>query len=89
VAAIYAAAQKLISYALPQPVKITGFLRHVETNPDGTAVPTALYNIKLNDADGMDIAKGALLGRSATLTERVDFDPPIWSKRNPYGTGRL
>ncbi|MBW2105244.1 MAG: hypothetical protein JRI26_04265, partial [Deltaproteobacteria bacterium] len=78
VAAIYAAAQKLISYALPQPVKITGFLRHVETNPDGTAVPTALYDIVLNDADGMDICKGALLGRSATLTERVDFDPPIY-----------
>lgn len=80
IASIYTAAQKLISYALPQPVKITGFLRHVETDPSAVvgSVPTPLYDIALNDANGMDICGNALADRSDTVTERVDFDPPIY-----------
>jgi hypothetical protein len=41
---------------------------HVITNPGGTA-PTALYDIVLNDEDGMDMMGGTLANRSATLTE--------------------
>uniref|UniRef100_A0A6M3XKN4 Uncharacterized protein n=1 Tax=viral metagenome TaxID=1070528 RepID=A0A6M3XKN4_9ZZZZ len=46
------------------------------TNPDGTDVPTTLYDIVVNDADGADVAAAGLANRSATAGEKVNADPP-------------
>lgn len=46
------------------------FIYKIITNP-GTTAPTALYDITLVDVDGIDLAKGALANRSATLSETV------------------
>jgi len=44
----------------------------VITNPgDGAAAPTTLYDIVLNDADGIDLMGGTLANRSATASERA------------------
>ena len=48
---------------------IEGFLMLVETDPSGTAAPTADYDITLKDANGLDVMGGALSDRSATATE--------------------
>jgi hypothetical protein len=48
---------------------INGFVVSVETDPDGTAVPTAAYDITLLDSGSADIMGGALANRSATATE--------------------
>ena len=47
---------------------IEGYLMLVETDPDGTAVPTS-YAVTLTDANGVDVMGGALSGRSTTATE--------------------
>ena len=44
------------------------WLTKAVTNP-GAVPPTAAYDITLVDADGADLADGALLDRSRTLTE--------------------
>lgn len=41
------------------------------TVPDGVAVPTNLYDIEVQDADGIDVALGALANRSNVNTEFV------------------
>ena len=41
------------------------------TVPDGVAVPSAAYDIAVNDNDSVDVALGALANRSATDTEYV------------------
>ena len=38
------------------------------TNPGATA-PTTLYDVAVNDVDGVDLAAGVLANRSATVTE--------------------
>ena len=48
---------------------INGFVVMVETDPDGTAVPTADYDITLLNSGGADIMGGTLADRSATVTE--------------------
>lgn len=48
---------------------INGFVVSVETDPDGTAVPTAAYDLTLLDSGGADIMGGALANRSDTATE--------------------
>ena len=48
---------------------IDAYLMMVETDPDGTAVPTAAYDITLKNANGVDVMGGALSNRSATATE--------------------
>jgi len=50
---------------------IDGWIIRVETNPDGTTAPTALYDITLTDQDGLDVMGGVLANRSATATEHV------------------
>lgn len=55
---------------------ISGLVYRIVTNP-GTAAPTALYDLVLNDEDGMDIAAGALSDRATADTEQVILDPPI------------
>ena len=48
------------------------YLYSAETNPGATA-PTDLYDIVLNDADGVDIAGGLLMNRSETATQLVNI----------------
>lgn len=47
-----------------------GYVFMVVTNPGATA-PTALYDITLTDADGVDIMGGTLADRSATASEQA------------------
>ena len=46
------------------------YIIEVRTNP-GTVAPQALYDIVLNDTDGIDIMGGTLANRSATVSERA------------------
>jgi hypothetical protein len=48
---------------------IDGYVLMVETDPDGTAVPSADYDITLKTANGADVMGGALADRSATDAE--------------------
>lgn len=41
------------------------------TIPDGTSVPTAAYDVTVNDDDGTDVLMGAGAGRSNSATEQV------------------
>lgn len=47
---------------------IDGILSYVTTNPGATA-PTALYDIVLEDKDGVDVMGGALGDRAAAVSE--------------------
>lgn len=51
-------------------LSIAGLIHRIVTNPSATA-PTNLYDIVLNDEDGLDVAKGLLANRSATVSEEV------------------
>lgn len=48
-----------------------GKLIQVATVPDGTAAPTADYDVAVNDADGVDLLQGNGADRSATATEHI------------------
>ena len=48
---------------------VEGFLMAVETVPSATAAPTTLYDVVLNNAQGLDMMGGALGDRSATAAE--------------------
>lgn len=51
--------------------RIAGYyLIEARTNPGATA-PQALYDIVLNDTDGIDLMGGTLANRSATASERA------------------
>lgn len=52
-------------------VPIDGEILRVVTDPDGTAAPTNLYDIVLNDEDGFDILGGGLANRATATTEAV------------------
>lgn len=57
------------SAAISAAIKGMGIIE-VRTTPGATA-PTALYDITLSNADGLDLMGGALANRSATLAEAV------------------
>jgi hypothetical protein len=46
------------------------YITEVRTNPGSTA-PQALYDIVINDTDGIDLMGGTLANRSATASERA------------------
>lgn len=48
-----------------------GYLVKVVTDPDGTDVPTANYDITLIDENSVDAAESLLINRSDTLTQTV------------------
>ena len=48
---------------------INGFVVMVETDPDGTAVPTPNYDLTLLNSGGADIMGGALANRHTSTTE--------------------
>ena len=48
---------------------INGMVVMVETDPDGTAIPTPGYSITLLDSGGADIMGGALANRDTANTE--------------------
>jgi len=53
--------------------KISGIPIHLITDPDGTDVPTALYDATLLDDDSVDILQANGDDRSATLIEQVSY----------------
>lgn len=70
-------------------VEIHGEIQRIVTNPDGTAVPTASYDIVLNDEDGIDVAQGLLANRSETTAEEVVPIVETTIGTNPYSAGRV
>lgn len=82
IASTYATAQALINDALPQPSKIKGYIKAIETIPGalgipGTNPPTNLYDITLDDPYNYDVAGGSLADRSSTLPQKVIPSAPI------------
>jgi len=75
IASTYAAAQPDFA---AKPTKIKGFLRKVETDPDGTTAPSADYDITLKDPNGYDIVDGNLADRSDTNTQVIVPTSPIY-----------
>lgn len=66
----------------PQPTKLKGYIVGIETVPgkDGNLtdnLPTALYDITLDDPYGYDVAAAALADRSGTVAEKVVPTTPI------------
>jgi hypothetical protein len=49
---------------------LNGWIISVKTMP-GTPAPTALWDLTLVDADGIDVMAGALADRSATVPQKV------------------
>lgn len=58
-------------FTCPTDIDITGWVHEIETDPDGTTPPTASYSITLINANGRDVAGGALASRSNSATEMV------------------
>jgi len=82
IASTFAAAQLAVSQALPQPKKIKGYIKAIETIPGllgdkTTTCPTTLYDITLDDPYDYDLAGGSLADRSASLAEKVVPSSPI------------
>lgn len=50
---------------------LTGLLLGVETDPDGSAVPTANYGLTVTNARGRDVLGGAGASRSDSATEYI------------------
>ncbi len=50
---------------------ISGSILALETNPDGTDIPTDLYDITIEDPEGYDILEGLGADRSATITQKT------------------
>lgn len=48
---------------------ISGEVLRFVTKPDGTNAPTDLYDIVVNDAQGIDVAAGALANRATATTQ--------------------
>lgn len=48
-----------------------GKLIQVTTVPDGTAAPTANYDVEVQDADGVDLLQGNGANRDAAVTEHI------------------
>lgn len=49
----------------------TGQILAIATDPDGTDVPTANYDVAINDDDGVDVLNGAGANKSDSLTETI------------------
>jgi hypothetical protein len=80
VCSTFSTAQAAISPSYPQPSRLRGFIRKIETNPAGTGgtIPTDNYDITLLDADGVDVAAGSLADRDSTTSEVVIPAAPIY-----------
>ena len=50
---------------------ISGSILGLETNPDGTDVPTADYDITLEDPEGYDVLEGLGVNRHTSSTEKT------------------
>lgn len=77
VCSTFSTAQALLGPSWPQPSKLMGYIRKIETNPGGTA-PDDNYDITLLDADGVDVAAGALGDRDTSTSEVVVPASPIY-----------
>ena len=67
-----------------KPNKLKGFIRRIVTNPDDSDAPTDLYDIVLNDEDGIDVCGGNLGNRDTSNSEEVIFDPPVYVDSELY-----
>ena len=54
--------------------QLNGILLALITDPDGTDVPDASYDVTIEDDKGIDILLGKSVDRSATLVESVPLD---------------
>lgn len=63
------------------------YLYSGETNPGNGTPPTSLYDIVINDTDGVDLAGGLLMNRSQTVTELVNLGTGAYGY--PLVTGDL
>lgn len=63
------------------------YLYSGETNPGNGTPPTSLYDIVINDSDGVDLAGGLLMNRSQTATELVNIGTGAYGY--PLVTGDL
>lgn len=54
-----------------------GRIERVVTDPDDTAAPTTLYDVALNDEQGIDVLLGRGANRSATVSESIAPGHPI------------
>lgn len=70
VCSTFSTAQAALCPTWPQPKKLTGYIRKIATNP-GATTPDDNYDITLLDADGIDVAGGALTDRDASTSEVV------------------
>ena len=55
----------------PTVATFSGKIEALVTIPDAADAPTALYDVTVTDADGVDVLAGAGANRSATATELV------------------
>jgi hypothetical protein len=58
---------------LPANVVRGWYLYSAETNPGAGVPPTDLYDVVINDPDGVDLAGGLLMNRSTANTELVNL----------------
>jgi len=52
-------------------IPLSGVLERITFDPDGTDVPSANYDVVLNDVDGVDVLNGKGSNLSATVTTSV------------------
>lgn len=79
IASTYTAAQIAYGGMRPNPKRITGNIRLVETIPGllgdkTTTCPTDNYDITLPDAYGFDVMEGGLANRSSSVAQIVSFE---------------
>jgi hypothetical protein len=58
------------AYSEASTVRPNGLIFRLVTIPSAVTAPTALYDVTITDADGVDVLNGLGADRSATLTEQ-------------------
>lgn len=56
---------------------VSGTIERVVFIPDGTDAPTTLYDVKINDEDGLDVLGGQGADLSATVANQVQPGIPL------------
>lgn len=66
--------------------RISGSIIALETNPDDSAVPTADYDITLEDEQGFDVLLGLGIDRHTSTTEKVQILAELTINSNTYAS---
>jgi len=81
IASTYATAQEALNTYLPQPTKIEGYIKAIETIPgeegDASTDCPDEYDITLDDPYDYDLAGGSLADRSDSVAQKVVPRSPI------------